>query len=513
MYKVNNQNLEKIAKFFVGDSPKLLTYKSGPKIMDFFNNNFGFEEEYVAPIPTRYIIALNNLIKLQDENRLMEFFNVLVSPEYYASQSEIVMKKNEIQEKAHEILEMLNGILLSQNLELQYNHQKRTYILTNLNEGLEYITSGGFADIYRETSDYSKKYIVKRIKDDYFNDSALRSRFKREFLITQSLNDVNHIIKVIDFDEKTCSYRMNYESSTLYHLIKSKKSISISNRVKIIEQIINTMIIVHSRDICHRDLSPTNIFVDDNFDIKIADFGLGKDAKIINSHKTLSTNAYGNSDYCSPEQLEHLKDGNALSDIYAIGKIINFIMTGRPTNYNHEFSPITVTATMENPDERFENLKELEKSLNSIIVRQDEKELEKRAINKIRSEIDDMDTKLYLSIIRLNTSKLAHNLVEVPNFGSYLAKYMNLNKNYAQEIMDEIWEELESKSWSWKGYDKFAFFGKDILIKTKLPNLVKEDAARIIHFVAHDKNRYGIQELEKKLKESHILEPNIEDLL
>ena len=39
------------------------------------------------------------------------------------------------------------------------------------------------------------------------------------------------------------------------------------------KQMLDTLHVVHSRGVSHRDLKPENIMLDDNFNVKIADFG------------------------------------------------------------------------------------------------------------------------------------------------------------------------------------------------------------------------------------------------
>lgn len=48
------------------------------------------------------------------------------------------------------------------------------------------------------------------------------------------------------------------------------------------------IIIDSIREVLHRDLSPTNIFLVDGV-IKIADFGLGKNLNTLTSHQTMDT--------------------------------------------------------------------------------------------------------------------------------------------------------------------------------------------------------------------------------
>ena len=46
--------------------------------------------------------------------------------------------------------------------------------------------------------------------------------------------------------------------------------------IKILYQLVSAVCYMHSAGIMHRDLKPSNILVDDEFNIKICDFGLAR---------------------------------------------------------------------------------------------------------------------------------------------------------------------------------------------------------------------------------------------
>lgn len=175
--------------------------------------------------------------------------------------------------------------------------KNRQYHLARIDEDLKFIGAGGFANVYLQLS---TGYIIKKLKDDFFVDTGIKSRFKREYKITESLQGISMIIKVIDFDEDTYSYRMEQAETTLAEFVK-ENNLNESSKVTLISQIMDVMSEVHSRNIVHRDLSPTNIFVVGGL-VKIADFGLGKDLNIFSSHQTMTTAAVGQYWYCAPEQ-------------------------------------------------------------------------------------------------------------------------------------------------------------------------------------------------------------------
>ena len=131
---------------------------------------------------------------------------------------------------------------------------------------------------------------------------GVRSRFKREYTITKSLQGTFGIIQVYSFDEGNCSYTMEPAETTLEHFVL-KNQLNEQTKLNCIRQILYIMSEVHKKDIIHRDISANNIFVISGM-LKVADFGLGKDLQVFTSHQTLHTNAMGQYFYdMSPEMI------------------------------------------------------------------------------------------------------------------------------------------------------------------------------------------------------------------
>lgn len=84
----------------------------------------------------------------------------------------------------------------------------------------------------------------------------------------------------------------------------------------------------HQHGIVHRDLKPANVLLDQNGDPKITDFGLAK-RRDSNSHLTRTGQIIGTPGYMAPEQAAGESDSvGAAADIYAIGAILYFTLTG-----------------------------------------------------------------------------------------------------------------------------------------------------------------------------------------
>ena len=64
------------------------------------------------------------------------------------------------------------------------------------------------------------------------------------------------------------------EGKTLQHLLNSSKSLSREEKNNLISQILEALSYIHEQNMIHRDLKPTNIFLDKDFNVKLGDFGL-----------------------------------------------------------------------------------------------------------------------------------------------------------------------------------------------------------------------------------------------
>jgi serine/threonine protein kinase len=103
----------------------------------------------------------------------------------------------------------------------------------------------------------------------------------------------------------------------------------------------------HTRGYVHRDVAPGNVLYDGNNNPVLTDFGIAL-ATVTGGHVTSSGFSVGTSHYMSPEQARG-GDVDARSDIYSLGVLTYFGLTGKPpydgadgfaVAYAHVFEPI-----------------------------------------------------------------------------------------------------------------------------------------------------------------------------
>ena len=333
---LSSDSLKEISNIFCGDIADFYTYKQGYKLVEFFNSNFGMKDIYRSGFPSRWAYVHDKLVDLINSYQIDKFFNIVLGKSYLMQEQSL--SEVEAAERIETIYAEFNRTIHRDLCKITRSNGR--YHLVRENDDLEPIGNGGFANVYRQKS---TGFVVKKLKDDYLTDTDIRSRFKREYNITKSLQDTFGIIQVYTFNEGNSSYTMEYAETTLDKYVKS---FDLSDDIKLncIRQIFHIMTEVHKRDIIHRDISANNIFIISGM-IKIADFGLGKDLNVFTSHQTMHTNAVGQFYYCAPEQFMMLKDGDKRSDVYSLGRVINFIMTGDPRNSHHIYRNIAEKAT------------------------------------------------------------------------------------------------------------------------------------------------------------------------
>ena len=186
---LSDNSLRHISDMFCGDIEGFYSYKSGPKLVAFFNQSFNGTAKYGQGFPSRWAYVYNKLADMLNSNRFAAFLDLVLGKDYLMQ--DLGISQVEAAERADEILNEFNRILAQDRYKITRNKGRHHLVLEN--DDLVLIGSGGFANVYRQKS---TGLIVKKLKDDFLADKGIRSRFKREFNITKSLQDAHGIIEI-----------------------------------------------------------------------------------------------------------------------------------------------------------------------------------------------------------------------------------------------------------------------------------------------------------------------------
>lgn len=497
---LSDENLRKIADIFIGDTPDFYKYKTGSEIVAFFNNHFQFTDTYGQGFPSRWFYTVDALKILWNKRKFNDFLTLILSQSYL--QTEFGCSKVEAIQKAEEILLELRKIVSSDKYTI--THRDNKYYLILEEDDLVLLGSGGFANVYKQKS---AGLVIKKLRDELIHDDGIRSRFQREYKITKSIQDIPGIIKIYDYNANDCSYTMELAETTLENYCNSY-DLDKSSKINCLRFILSIMKQVHNRDIIHRDLSPNNIFVVQG-QLKIADFGLGKDLDTITSHQTVSTNAVGQYYYCAPEQLMALKEADKKSDVYSLGRIINFVMTGDPNNDHHDFRSVAKKATSNDSAYRYADAGQLYYSFERAIKYNQDSNLKQKSLLLIqKTELTD---EVEAFIQKLTDKELCLYLINrQKGFSDTLLKFMKKNDDNALEIIKAVDSSYQKTCSTFESYDPIADFAYDVV--GKYSYLVSEVACDILRYIAKCINRFHAQKLVKNLIDSGI-EPLLEEKL
>lgn len=500
---ISKTTVREIVDTFIGDNGLLeYKYKSGPDLVEFINKFFQANDIYGNPFPSRWLYLFDYLKDLEQEE-FEEFFQYILDEKYLVRYESV--KKSDYFEFRSTSLEQFNLFLEKDNLKLMTIRGKIKII--NFDEDLEEIGSGGFAIVYKSIS---SGRAVKKLREDFTYDKSLIHRFRREYELTKSLQGVEGIITVYDYDENQHQYDMMLCEQTLESMLQTRL-LNTNQEEYLIDFILNVMSEVHNRNILHRDLSCTNIlFVNRHF--YISDFGIGKSLDIEHSHQTMNTLGVGQRQYVAPEQLYSLADSSKKSDVYSLGRIINRILTGSPDKDNHRYEGICKKATIRDPKFRYKDASEMLNGLEKY------RKIKKTYIDS--AKMDELISKgIYTDeladlISTLTGKEITQKLVDFSLFGSILVEYFSNNKALILDILNKIDNNKDEVCTAFSDADSIGNIGYLILIDdmSQFDYEVKILASNLLSWSAWDVNRFNMQrQIEILIKKG--LEPTIEEIL
>ncbi len=181
---------------------------------------------------------------------------------------------------------------------------------------------------------------VKVIRTDRVSDPFAREnmekRFEREVQATAELR-CPHTIVIYDFgvaNDGSLYYVMELlDGVDLQQLVDKHGPLDVPRAVHMCRQICASLAEAHEAGLVHRDIKPANIFVctygrQRDF-IKVLDFGLVKVVAPDKAGLTVVGAITGTPAYMAPEQTVDGRDVDARADVYAVGVLLHFMLTGR----------------------------------------------------------------------------------------------------------------------------------------------------------------------------------------
>jgi hypothetical protein len=200
----------------------------------------------------------------------------------------------------------------------------------------EKLGTGGMGTVYRARHAMLRRPTAVKLLDvEKMSDTAI-SRFEREVQLTSALTHPN-TVAVFDYGrtpEGIFYYAMEYlDGMNLDDLVTRFGPLPEARMVFILRQACGALAEAHATGLVHRDVKPANIFLTcrgglHDF-VKVLDFGLVK-AVEDKVHLTNANAVTGTPLYLSPEAVNHPDQVDARADVYALGAVGYFLLTGSP---------------------------------------------------------------------------------------------------------------------------------------------------------------------------------------
>jgi serine/threonine protein kinase len=190
---------------------------------------------------------------------------------------------------------------------------------------------GGMGVVYKAYDLRLKRHVaLKLIASELAEDERFRNRFLAESELAASLDHPN-VVPIYDaFDaEGQLAIAMRYvEGTDLKRLLQTERVLDSGRAVAICGQVAAALDAAHQRGLVHRDVKPSNVLLDENEHVYLADFGLSRRLAELEGQPE-DRLSVGTPSYVSPEQIERGSvDGRA--DEYALGCLLYECLTGKP---------------------------------------------------------------------------------------------------------------------------------------------------------------------------------------
>ncbi|QYX80677.1 protein kinase domain-containing protein [Streptomyces akebiae] len=188
--------------------------------------------------------------------------------------------------------------------------------------------NGGMGVVYRARSRSGREVAVKVVHAQYAQDAVFRSRFRQEIEAVRKVSGA-FTAAVVDADpeaERPWMATQYVPGRSLAQRIRDRGPLHDTELRPLALGLVEALREIHRAGVVHRDLKPANVLMADDGP-RVIDFGISRAAE--NLSLTETGQMIGTPPFMSPEQLTDARTAGPASDVFSLGTLLVYAVTGR----------------------------------------------------------------------------------------------------------------------------------------------------------------------------------------
>ncbi len=189
--------------------------------------------------------------------------------------------------------------------------------------------SGGMGVVYLARTVAGRQVAVKVIRREYADDPGFRDRFRREVAAARRVSGA-FTAPVMDADpegDPPWLATLYVPGGSLTDRVDREGPLDPREAARVGAQLAEALQDIHGCGLVHRDLKPGNVLLAED-GVRVIDFGISR-ALAASRRLTESGAVLGSPPFMAPEQLTGNGEVTEAADVFALGAVVAFAVTGR----------------------------------------------------------------------------------------------------------------------------------------------------------------------------------------
>jgi eukaryotic-like serine/threonine-protein kinase len=200
--------------------------------------------------------------------------------------------------------------------------------------------AGGMGHVYKVEHTLTKRTEAMKVLAAELASEVQIKRFEREMRALARLNHSNiAALHNATHSDNQLILLMEYIDGQTLESMFSAGRLPLETGIGYIREVLLALGYAHQQGVVHRDVTPANVIVTAQGEVKLTDFGLSKsygDSLLTNCGEVL-----GSLPYLAPEQLKGTTQPDRRSDLYSVGAILYEHLTGqKPFGAKRRLAPV-----------------------------------------------------------------------------------------------------------------------------------------------------------------------------